>query len=154
MSQRPHWTSRRNPPSMRSTSSPSRRPRRELTRPLLSLWWLDATWTTRGDDLATAYPSGQPGCGCPRPIDDLHLAQHRGPAHRTRREAVLIAITGGTGLTMPDRPFEDERTELITAKPSLSIVGRSAWSPDDGQGTHLGCVTRSEDREPVITHGG
>ena len=53
-------------------------------------------------------------------------------------EAVLIAVTGCTGLTMPDRPFFDPRTdEPIMAKPNLNMVGRTAGSPDNAQGTHF-----------------
>lgn len=53
-------------------------------------------------------------------------------------EAVLIAMTGCTGLTMPDRPFNDPRTGLpIMAKPNLTMAGRAAGSPDNAQGTHF-----------------
>ncbi|MEU6143628.1 hypothetical protein ABZ848_25165 [Streptomyces sp. NPDC047081] len=53
-------------------------------------------------------------------------------------EAVLIAITGCTGLTMPDRPFEDPRDGTpIMAKPNLTMAGRTAGSPDNAQGTHF-----------------
>jgi hypothetical protein len=53
-------------------------------------------------------------------------------------EAVLIAVTGCTGLTMPDRPFNDPRNhEPIMAKPNLNMVGRTAGSPDNAQGTHF-----------------
>ena len=53
-------------------------------------------------------------------------------------EAVLIAITGCTGLTMPDRPFEDPRDgKPIMAKPNLTMAGRTAGSPDNAQGTHF-----------------
>ena len=53
-------------------------------------------------------------------------------------EAVLIAVTGCTGLTMPDRPFNDPRThQPIMAKPNLNMVGRTAGSPDNAQGTHF-----------------
>jgi hypothetical protein len=53
-------------------------------------------------------------------------------------EAVLIAATGATGLTMPDRPFNDPRTgETIMAKPNLVMEGRTAGSPDNAQGTHF-----------------
>ena len=53
-------------------------------------------------------------------------------------EAVLIAVTGCTGLTMPDRPFADPRNgKPIMAKPNLNMVGRTAGSPDNAQGTHF-----------------
>ena len=53
-------------------------------------------------------------------------------------EAVLIAATGHTGLTMPDRPFQDPNSgEVIMAKPNLSMLGRTAGSPDNAQGTHF-----------------
>ncbi|MFI9203159.1 hypothetical protein [Streptomyces sp. NPDC053048] len=53
-------------------------------------------------------------------------------------EAVLIAMTGCTGLTMPDRPFADPRDgKPIMAKPNLHMTGRTAGSPDNAQGTHF-----------------
>ncbi|MFE4258803.1 hypothetical protein [Streptomyces sp. NPDC056883] len=53
-------------------------------------------------------------------------------------EAVLIAITGCSGLTMPDRPFADPRDgKPIMAKPNLNMTGRTAGSPDNAQGTHF-----------------
>ena len=53
-------------------------------------------------------------------------------------EAMLIAVTGCTGLTMPDRPFADPRNgEPIMAKPNLNMAGRTAGSPDNAQGTHF-----------------
>lgn len=53
-------------------------------------------------------------------------------------EAFLIAVTGCTGLVMPDRPFQDIKTgEAVMAKPYLNMVGRTAGSPDNAQGTHF-----------------
>jgi len=53
-------------------------------------------------------------------------------------EAVLISLTGCTGVTMPDRPFTDPRDgKPIMAKPSLNMLGRTAGSPDNAQGTHF-----------------
>jgi hypothetical protein len=53
-------------------------------------------------------------------------------------EAVLIAVTGSSGLTMPDRPFNDPRDDSpIMAKPNLTMAGRTAGSPDNAQGTHF-----------------
>jgi hypothetical protein len=59
-------------------------------------------------------------------------------------EAVLIAMTGSTGLTMPDRPFEDPATHKpIMAKPNLTMAGRTAGSPDNAQGTHFFMINDS-----------
>jgi len=59
-------------------------------------------------------------------------------------EAVLIAVTGCTGLTMPDRPFQDPATKRpIMAKPSLTMSGRTAGSPDNAQGTHFFLINDS-----------
>lgn len=59
-------------------------------------------------------------------------------------EAVLIATTGCTGLTMPDRPFQDDKSgELIMAKPNLTMAGRTAGSPDNAQGTHFFLINDS-----------
>lgn len=53
-------------------------------------------------------------------------------------EAVLIAMTGCTGLTMPDRPFFDPRDKTpIMSKPNITMAGRTAGSPDNAQGTHF-----------------
>lgn len=53
-------------------------------------------------------------------------------------EALLIAVTGCTGLTMPDRPFQDPVSgKPIMAKPNLNMAGRTAGSPDNAQGTHF-----------------
>ncbi|WP_330308777.1 MULTISPECIES: hypothetical protein [unclassified Streptomyces] len=59
-------------------------------------------------------------------------------------EAVLIALTGSTGLTMPDRPFEDPRNgKPIMAKPNMTMTGRTAGSPDNAQGTHFFLINDS-----------
>ena len=59
-------------------------------------------------------------------------------------EAVLIAMTGHTGLTMPDRPFQDPATgEFVMAKPNLTMDGRTAGSPDNAQGTHFFMINDS-----------
>lgn len=50
-------------------------------------------------------------------------------------EAVLIAATGITGVTLPDRPFEDERKAPILGTPNLSFTGRTAGSTDNSQPT-------------------
>jgi hypothetical protein len=59
-------------------------------------------------------------------------------------EAVLIAVTGCTGLTMPDRPFADPRDHTpVMAKPNLTMAGRTAGSPDNAQGTHFFLINDS-----------
>lgn len=58
-------------------------------------------------------------------------------------EAILIAATGSTGLTMPDRPFSDPAGEPIMAKPNLVMSGRTAGSPDNAQGTHFFMINDS-----------
>ena len=60
----------------------------------------------------------------PQPLDSLE-------------EAILIAATGLTGATRPDRPFQDERGDDIMGTPNLTMVGRSAGSPDNAQATHF-----------------
>ncbi|WP_421723157.1 hypothetical protein [Bauldia sp.] len=53
-------------------------------------------------------------------------------------EAILIASTGASGMTMPDRPFADPDTgETIMSKPNLTMDGRTAGSPDNAQGTYF-----------------
>jgi hypothetical protein len=59
-------------------------------------------------------------------------------------EAILISLTGCTGLTMPDRPFADPRNgRPIMAKPNLNMVGRTAGSPDNAQGTDFFLINDS-----------
>ena len=59
-------------------------------------------------------------------------------------EAVLISLTGCTGLTMPDRPLADPRDgKPIMAKPNLTMPGRTAGSPDNAQGTHFFLINDS-----------
>lgn len=54
------------------------------------------------------------------------------------QEAILIAATGASGMTMPDRPFFDDETgDPIMSKPNLTMEGRTAGSPDNAQGTHF-----------------
>jgi hypothetical protein len=94
-------------------------------RPLISTLWRRRTHrVSRGSSVeagSMSYTSSEPRT----PLTDLE-------------EAVLIAVTGCTGLTMPDRPFNDPRNhQPIMAKPNLNMVGRTAGSPDNAQGTHF-----------------
>ncbi|MCW7943447.1 hypothetical protein AAW14_15665 [Streptomyces hygroscopicus] len=96
-----------------------------FTRPLLETVWHRRTHrVSRGASVpagSMSYRSPHP----PLPLSELE-------------EAVLIALTGSTGLTMPDRPFEDPRDGTpIMSKPNLTMTGRTAGSPDNAQGTHF-----------------
>lgn len=67
-----------------------------------------------------------------------YRSPHRPMPLEELEEAVLIALTGCSGLTMPDRLFEDPRDGApIMAKPNLAMAGRTAGSPDNAQGTHF-----------------
>ncbi|SDX94202.1 hypothetical protein SAMN05444358_11811 [Ruegeria halocynthiae] len=60
------------------------------------------------------------------------------------QEAILIAATGASGMTMPDRPFfDDESGNPIMSKPNLLMEGRTAGSPDNAQGTHFFMINDS-----------
>lgn len=52
-------------------------------------------------------------------------------------EALLIAATGTTGVTLPDRPFQDEEGKPILGAPNLSFIGRAAGSTDNAQATYF-----------------
>jgi hypothetical protein len=67
-----------------------------------------------------------------------YQSTHRPEPLSELEQAILIAMTGCTGLTMPDRPFQDPRSgELVMAKPNLGMAGRTAGSPDNAQGTQF-----------------
>jgi hypothetical protein len=94
-------------------------------RPLVTALWRRRTHrVSRGSSVSAgsmSYTSSEPRT----PLTELE-------------EALLIAVTGCTGLTMPDRPFNDPRNgKPIMAKPNLNMVGRTAGSPDNAQGTHF-----------------
>ena len=97
-----------------------------LTRPLMQTMWHRRTHrVSRGVQLIKAGTMTYQSSQKPEPLSALE-------------EAVLIAATGHTGLTMPDRPFQDPATgELIMAKPNLTMDGRTAGSPDNSQGTYF-----------------
>jgi hypothetical protein len=50
-------------------------------------------------------------------------------------EALLIAATGATGITLADRPFQDRNRHPILGTPNLSFQGRAAGSTDNSQPT-------------------
>ncbi len=72
------------------------------------------------------------------PAGSLSYTSDQKPQPLTElEEALLIAATGATGITMPDRPFEMENGEDILGSPNLYMGGRSAGSPDNAQATHF-----------------
>jgi hypothetical protein len=97
-----------------------------LGRPLLEAIWARRTHrVSRGVPLLAAGSMSYRSKETPAPLGELE-------------EAVLIATTGRTGLTMPDRPFQDPASNaFIMAKPNLTMEGRTAGSPDNAQGTHF-----------------
>lgn len=102
-----------------------------LSRPLLETIWRRRTHrVSRGASVAAGSMS--------------HRSTHRPMPLEELEEAVLIALTGCSGLTMPDRPFEDPRDGTpIMAKPNLNTAGRTAGSPDNAQGTHFFMINDS-----------
>ncbi len=58
-------------------------------------------------------------------------------------EAILIAVTGTTGMTMPDRPFETESGKHLVGSPNITMAGRAAASPDNAQATHFFLINDS-----------
>jgi len=52
-------------------------------------------------------------------------------------EALLIFVSGITGMTMPDLPLEDQKGQPIAGSPMIELVGRAASSPDNAQATHF-----------------
>src|SRR5262245_21934040 len=95
-----------------------------MRRPLMDVLWRRRTHrVSRGVKLLKAGSMTYQSTQAPAPLSKLE-------------EAVLIAATGHTGLTMPDRPFQDLRSgDFIMAKPNLTMEGRTAGSPDNAQGT-------------------
>jgi len=103
-----------------------------LARPLVeSIWRRRTHRVSRGVPMLKAgsmtYTSNQK----PLPLNELE-------------EAVLIAMSGHTGLTMPDRPFQDSTSgDFVMAKPNLTMDGRTAGSPDNAQGTSFFMINDS-----------
>ncbi|GAA3823096.1 hypothetical protein ACFS5L_09485 [Streptomyces phyllanthi] len=96
-----------------------------LRRPLLETVWRRRTHRVSRGASVPAGSMSHTSAHSPLPLSELE-------------EAVLIAITGCSGLTMPDRPFDDPRDgKPIMAKPNLTMAGRTAGSPDNAQGTHF-----------------
>lgn len=95
-----------------------------MRRPLLETVWRRRTHRVSRGAKVLAGSMSYTSKHTPQPLSELE-------------EAVLIALTGASGLTMPDRPFEDEKHTPIMAKPNLTMTGRTAGSPDNAQGTHF-----------------
>src|SRR5437016_8996770 len=102
-----------------------------LDRPLIETIWHRRTHrVSRGSSVAAGGMSYE-SANQRKPLTPLE-------------EAVLIALTGCTGLTMPDRPFNDPRDgKPIMAKPNVNMDGRTAGSPDNAQGTHFFMINDS-----------
>lgn len=93
------------------------------SRSLVEVMWGRRTHRVSRGSTVTAGPMTYQPTDAALPLSELE-------------EAVLIAVTGCTGLTMPDRPFTDPATgKPIMAKPNLNMAGRTAGSPDNAQGT-------------------
>src|SRR5919198_1354662 len=101
-------------------------------RPLLETIWRRRTHrVARGVPLLKAGSMTYESTQKPVPLSELE-------------EAILIAMTGHTGLTMPDRPFQDPDTgQFVMAKPNLTMDGRAAGSPDNAQGTYFFMINDS-----------
>jgi hypothetical protein len=99
---------------------------KELTeQPLLPSIWRRRTHRVSRGASVQAGSMSYTSTHSPAPLTELE-------------EAILISLTGCTGLTMPDRPFADPRDgKPIMAKPNLYMAGRAAGSPDNAQGTHF-----------------
>jgi len=102
-----------------------------LERPLVESIWRRRTHRVSRGASVRAGSMSYVSSSQPEPLGELE-------------EALLIAFTGCTGLTMPDRPFQDPRTgEVVMAKPNLGMSGRAAGSPDNAQGTHFFMINDS-----------
>jgi len=66
-----------------------------------------------------------------------YISQEKPQPLSPLEEAVLIAGTGTTGITFPDRPFQDDQGRPILGTPNLNMIGRAAGSPDNAQATHF-----------------
>lgn len=103
-----------------------------LTRPLM-----ETMWNRRTHRVSQGVPevaAGSLSYRSEEPVKPLSALE----------EAVLIATTGATGLTMPDRPFQNPETgRFVMAKPNVTMTGRTAGSPDNAQGTYFFLINDS-----------
>ena len=88
-----------------------------LDRPLIETIWRRRTHrVSQGSSVlagSMSYQSTEPR----EPLSELE-------------EAILIAMTGCTGLTMPDRPFEDPATHAVRQHPGNRVVERHPRTGD------------------------
>lgn len=72
-----------------------------------------------------------------------YTSQHDPQPLSPLEEALLIAATGVTGVTLPDMPFQTEDGKPLVGSPMVQIRGRSASSPDNAQATHFFLINDS-----------
>lgn len=78
------------------------------------------------------------------PADSLSYTSTQEPQPLTPlEEALLIAATGVTGVTMPDMPQQTEDGKDLVGSPLLEANGRAASSPDNAQATHFFLINDS-----------
>jgi hypothetical protein len=72
------------------------------------------------------------------PAGSLSYSSQQAPQPLTElEEALLIAATGVTGVTMPDQPFTNADGKPLVGSPMVDVIGRAAGSPDNAQATHF-----------------
>lgn len=78
------------------------------------------------------------------PAGSLSYTSQQAPEPLTElEEALLIAATGVTGVTMPDQPFTTVDGKPLVGSPMVDVVGRAAGSPDNAQATHFFLINDS-----------
>jgi hypothetical protein len=97
------------------------------------------------------------------PAGDLSYVSTQAPQPLSPlEEALLIAATGVTGMTMPDLPLATTDGQPLDGSPMIELQGRSASSPDNAQGTHFFLINDSgtfllrrpaESTPPVLAEG-
>jgi hypothetical protein len=97
------------------------------------------------------------------PAGSLSYTSNHDPQPLTPlEEALLIATTGVTGVTLPDMPFQTEEGKPLVGSPMVAIRGRAASSPDNAQATHFFLINDSgtyflrqpKDVDPFTLSGG
>lgn len=94
---------------------------------------IDAIFNRRSRRIACGLPSINAGS-----LTHSARAPYDEPMPLTElEEALLISATGATGITLPDRPFQDRDRHPILGTPNLSFQGRAAGSTDNSQPTYF-----------------